>query len=166
MTAIPPSRMRDNRDPFSEELIREIESQPSAHRRNCHRKYSCRLDGPWLARNPHLEFHHSTVALYLNRRLRSQAIHDLNAVHSNRRLLHLIRIFTEPLSKVCAPYAQQTKRAGEIISAVGRALGGRPGQRLMRRLGVQVSAHTGDPASQKGGAPACVAPADPRPWRR
>ena len=52
------------------------------------------------------------------------------------------RIFTEPLSKVCAPYAQQTKRAGEIISAVGRALGGRPGQRLMRRLGIQVSADT------------------------
>jgi transposase len=26
------------------------------------------------------------------------------------------RIFTEPLSKVCAPYAQQTKRAGEIIA--------------------------------------------------
>ena len=52
------------------------------------------------------------------------------------------RIFTEPLSKVCAPYAQQTKRAGEIIAAVGRALGGRPGQRLMRRLGMQVSADT------------------------
>ena len=52
------------------------------------------------------------------------------------------RIFTEPLSKVCAPYAQQTKRSGEIIAAVGRALGGRPGQRLMRRLGIQVSADT------------------------
>ncbi len=52
------------------------------------------------------------------------------------------RIFTEPLSKVCAPYAQQTKRTGEIIAAVGRALGGRPGQRLMRRLGIQVSADT------------------------
>jgi len=52
------------------------------------------------------------------------------------------RIFTEPLSKVCAPYAQQTKRSGEIIAAVGRVLGGRPGQRLMRRLGIQVSADT------------------------
>jgi transposase len=52
------------------------------------------------------------------------------------------RIFTEPLSKVCTPYAQQTKRSGEIIAAVGRALGGRPGQRLMRRLGIQVSADT------------------------
>ena len=52
------------------------------------------------------------------------------------------RIFTERLSKVCAPYAQQTKRTGEIIAAVGRALGGRPAQRLMRRLGMPVSADT------------------------
>jgi transposase len=52
------------------------------------------------------------------------------------------RIFTERLSKVCASYAQQTKRTGEIIAAVGHALGGRPGQRLMSRLGMQVSADT------------------------
>ena len=52
------------------------------------------------------------------------------------------RIFTERLSKVCAPYAQQTKRTGEIIAAMGHALGGRPGQRLMRRLGMPVSADT------------------------
>src|SRR5277367_1376426 len=52
------------------------------------------------------------------------------------------RIFTERLSKVCAPYAQQTKRTGEIIFAIGHALGGRPGQRLMRRLGMPVSADT------------------------
>jgi transposase len=52
------------------------------------------------------------------------------------------RIFTQRLSKVCAPYAQQTKRTSEIIAAVGHALGGRPGQRLMRRLGMPVSADT------------------------
>jgi transposase len=52
------------------------------------------------------------------------------------------RIFTERLSKFCAPYAQQTKRTGEIIAAVGHALGGRPGQRLMSRLGMPVSADT------------------------
>src|SRR5277367_2309130 len=52
------------------------------------------------------------------------------------------RIFTERLSKVCAPYAQQTKRTGEIIFAIGHALGGRPGQRLMRKLGMPVSADT------------------------
>ena len=52
------------------------------------------------------------------------------------------RIFTERLPKVCAPYAQQTKRTSEIIAAMGHALGGRPGQRLMRRLGMSVSADT------------------------
>jgi transposase len=52
------------------------------------------------------------------------------------------RIFTERLSKVCAPYAQQTKRTSEIIAAMGHALGGRPGERLMRRLGMPVSGDT------------------------
>jgi transposase len=52
------------------------------------------------------------------------------------------QIFTEHLSKVCAPHARQTKRSGEIIAVVGRALGGRPGQRLMSRLGMPLSADT------------------------
>jgi transposase len=52
------------------------------------------------------------------------------------------RIFTEHLPKVCAPYAQQTKRTREIIAAMGHALGGRPGERLMRKLGMPVSADT------------------------
>jgi hypothetical protein len=47
------------------------------------------------------EDHASGVALYLNRRLRSEAIHDLDAVnskllHLNRRLLHLIRGLISP----------------------------------------------------------------------
>jgi transposase len=52
------------------------------------------------------------------------------------------RIFTERLPKVCAPYTQQTTRTSEIIAAMGHALGGRPGERLMRRLGMPVSADT------------------------
>jgi transposase len=43
---------------------------------------------------------------------------------------------------VCAPHARQTKRSDEIIAVVGRALGGRPGQRLMGRLGMPLSADT------------------------
>ena len=39
-------------------------------------------------------------------------------------------------------HARQTKRSGEIIAVVGRALGGRPGQRLMSRLGMPLSADT------------------------
>jgi transposase len=52
------------------------------------------------------------------------------------------RIFTERPFKVCAPHARQTKRSDEIIAVVGRALGGRPGQRLMSRLGMPLSADT------------------------
>ena len=52
------------------------------------------------------------------------------------------RIFTERPFNVCAPHARQTKRSDEIIVVVGRALGGRPGQRLMGRLGMPLSADT------------------------
>ena len=52
------------------------------------------------------------------------------------------RIFTERPLNVCTPHARQTKRSDEIIAVVGRALGGRPGQRLMGRLGMPLSADT------------------------
>jgi transposase len=52
------------------------------------------------------------------------------------------RIFTERPLNVCAPHARQTKQSDEIIAVVGRALGGRPGQRLMGRLGMPLSADT------------------------
>ena len=52
------------------------------------------------------------------------------------------RVFTERPFNVCAPHARQTKRSDEIIAVVGRALGGRPGQRLMGRLGMPLSADT------------------------
>src|SRR5260370_8144506 len=51
-------------------------------------------------------------------------------------------IFTERPLKVCAPHARQIKRSDEIIAVVGRALGGRPGQRLMSRLGMPLSGDT------------------------
>jgi hypothetical protein len=50
------------------------------------------------------------------------------------------RIFTERPLNVCAFHARQTKRSDEIIAVVGHALGGRPGQRLMGRLGMPLSA--------------------------
>src|ERR1700680_4583574 len=49
---------------------------------------------------------------------------------------------TERPLNVCAPHARHTKRSDEIIAVVGRALGGRPGQRLMGRLGMLLSADT------------------------
>jgi transposase len=52
------------------------------------------------------------------------------------------RIFTERVAGVFVPHAQQTNRLGEIRILVGRALGGRPGQRLLNRLGMQTGRHT------------------------
>ena len=52
------------------------------------------------------------------------------------------QIFTERVAGVLAPYARQTSRLGETRTLVGRALGGRPGQRLLSRLGMKVSRHT------------------------
>jgi hypothetical protein len=49
------------------------------------------------------------------------------------------RIFTERLSKGFAPYAQQTKRTGEIIAAAGYALGRRPSQTLDDEVAMPVS---------------------------
>src|SRR5262249_40108320 len=52
------------------------------------------------------------------------------------------QIFAERVAGVLASYAQQTNRLAEIRIQVSRALGGRPGQRLLRRLGMPVSRHT------------------------
>lgn len=43
------------------------------------------------------------------------------------------QIFTERVASVLIPYAQQTNRLAEIRMLVGRALGGRAGQRLLSR---------------------------------
>src|SRR3954469_4303397 len=46
------------------------------------------------------------------------------------------RIFTERVPAVLAPYARQTNRFRETGTLVSHALGGRPGARLMHRLGM------------------------------
>jgi len=49
------------------------------------------------------------------------------------------RIFTERIPKVVAPHRQRTERMESIVQCVGRSLGGRPAERLMKRLGMPVS---------------------------
>ena len=51
-------------------------------------------------------------------------------------------IFTERISGVAVPHARQVCRLGEIRILVARALGGRPGQRLMNRLGMPTGRQT------------------------
>ena len=49
------------------------------------------------------------------------------------------RIFAERLPALAAPFARQTARLAEIVRLVGHSMGGRPSERLMRRLGMPVS---------------------------
>ncbi|OYX68329.1 MAG: transposase, partial [Rhizobiales bacterium 35-66-30] len=50
--------------------------------------------------------------------------------------------FTDRLPTVAAPYARRTRRVGEIVGLLGHSAGGRPGERLMQRLGMPVSDDT------------------------
>jgi transposase len=54
----------------------------------------------------------------------------------------LRQIFAERFARIVSPHAQQTNRLSKVQRLVGRALGGRPGQRLLSRLGMPVSRHT------------------------
>jgi transposase len=49
------------------------------------------------------------------------------------------RIFTERLPGLAAPFARQTARLAGIVRLLGHSAGGRPSERLMRRLGMPVS---------------------------
>ena len=50
--------------------------------------------------------------------------------------------FTDRLPTVAAPYARRTTRVLEIVGLLGHSTGGRPGERLMERLGMPVSDDT------------------------
>ena len=50
--------------------------------------------------------------------------------------------FTDRLPTVASPYARRTTRVVEIVGLLGHSTGGRPGERLMQRLGMPVSDDT------------------------
>jgi transposase len=52
------------------------------------------------------------------------------------------RIFCECLPEIAHKHARETKRFGEVSQAIAYALGGRPGERLSRRLGILASRDT------------------------
>lgn len=52
------------------------------------------------------------------------------------------KVFCERLPGVALTYARQTKRTAELIRAVGYVAGGRPGERLLLRLAIEVSDDT------------------------
>src|SRR4051812_33743932 len=52
------------------------------------------------------------------------------------------RVFTERLPKVVAPYARRTTRLTEVLRLLAFALGGEPGARIVKRLGMAASPAT------------------------
>ena len=50
--------------------------------------------------------------------------------------------FADPLPEIASPHARRTCRAAEIVQLLGHVVGGLPGERLMKRLGMPVSDDT------------------------
>jgi len=82
------------------------------------------------------------------------------------------RTFTDRLPAVASPYARRTTRVTEIVGALGHSAGGRPGERLMQRLGMPVSDDTilrqvkGDATAARRSSELRVVGIDDWSWRR
>jgi transposase len=81
------------------------------------------------------------------------------------------KIFAEQLPAVAAPNARETVRLCEILGLVGYALGGLPGERLLKRLGINSSDDTVLRRVKKqirgiGRAPVRVLSVDDWAWRK
>src|SRR6202030_1213964 len=50
--------------------------------------------------------------------------------------------FTDQLPEIVCPHARRTQRIAELVHLIGHGTGGRPGERLMKRLGMPVSDDT------------------------
>ena len=59
-----------------------------------------------------------------------------------RQLTCARRVFTERLPAVVAPYARRTTRLTEVVRLLAFALGGEPGARIVKRLGMAASPAT------------------------
>jgi transposase len=85
------------------------------------------------------------------------------------------RIFAERLPGLAAPLSRQTSRLAEIVRLLGHSAGGRPSERLMRRLGMPISDTTilaslkqpaKVPSENCAGAAVRVAGVDDWAWRK
>ncbi|MFK7881821.1 ISL3 family transposase, partial [Roseobacter sp.] len=52
------------------------------------------------------------------------------------------KTFADRVPRVAQPYARSTSRLSEIIELIGHSMGGRPGEYVLHRLGIQVSDDT------------------------
>jgi transposase len=85
------------------------------------------------------------------------------------------RIFTERVPGLSAPFARRTARLAGIVRLLGHSAGGRPSERLMRRLGMPVSdttilavlkKHAGARSENGVAAAVRVAGVDDWAWRK
>src|SRR3984957_15520766 len=85
------------------------------------------------------------------------------------------RIFTERVPSLEAPFARRTARLAGIVRLLGHSAGGRPSERLMRRLGMPVSdttilavlkKHAGARSENGVAAAVRVAGVDDWAWRK
>ena len=71
--------------------------------------------------------------------------------------------FTDRLPTIASPYARRTTRVAEIVGLLGHGAGGRPGERLMQRLGMPVSDDTMATEARCRGCSLCLHPGG---WKR
>ncbi|PRD42915.1 ISL3 family transposase [Phyllobacterium phragmitis] len=82
------------------------------------------------------------------------------------------KTFTDRVPAIASPYARRTTRVADIVGLLGHSTGGRPGERLMRRLGMSISddtilRHLKRNASRVGDeAPARIVGIDDWSWRK
>ncbi|CDN51660.1 Transposase IS204/IS1001/IS1096/IS1165 family protein [Neorhizobium galegae bv. orientalis] len=74
------------------------------------------------------------------------------------------RTFSDRLPTIAAPYARRTRRVGEIVGLLGHSAGGRPGERLMERLGMRQLKR--DAAAAQRSSQIRVVGIDDWSWRR
>jgi transposase len=79
--------------------------------------------------------------------------------------------FTDRVPAIASPYARRTRRVAEIVGLLGHSTGGRPGERLIRRLGMPISDDTilrqlKRNAARADDAPARIVGIDDWSWRK
>ena len=81
------------------------------------------------------------------------------------------KIFTDRVPELAVPWAQRTKRLHEVVRLIGHGMGGRPGERLLSRLGMAVSDDTIGRAIRRvnvdtGAVPPRVVGVDDWAWKK
>jgi hypothetical protein len=82
------------------------------------------------------------------------------------------RTFSDLIPRIARPFARRTRRVSELVHLVGHAAGGRPPERLMKRLGLPQSDDTilrqlkRRQAERGQAATVRVASIDDRSWRK